>query len=313
METGNHETIERFMARALHDPVCGYYARNIRGIGARGDFTTAPELSQAPAKAIASWLTKALRETKTRHIIEVGPGLGSLASQVLRHLPLSIRLRSRYHLVESSPTLAERQKKLLGKKVSHHTSILQALEACSGQAVIFSNELVDAFPVRVFRKYQGTWREVALDSNTEILLPPAQLPQSSAFSVDFSDGQTVEVHDSYRIWLETWLPAWKCGAMLTIDYGDTVENLYHRRQRGTLRAYLMHHRVEGSAVFTNPGLQDITADVNFTDLAEWTTPWLSTSPVESFADFVAPFAKASESPFLEAASNFRTLTQKPHG
>ena len=313
MDTGNQETIERFMARALHDPVRGYYARQIRSIGASGDFTTAPQLSEAPAKAIAAWIVRALRETKTRHIIEIGPGLGTLASQVIRRLPLATRLRTRYHLVESSPALAAQQKELLGNKVFHHTSILHALEACSGRAVMFSNELVDAFPARVFRKTAVEWHEIALKNNAEILLPSAPLPPSSVFSMDFPEGQTVEVHDSYRIWLETWLPAWKRGAMLTIDYGNTVEHLYHRRPRGTLRAYLLHQRVEGTAVFDNPGLQDITADVNFTDLAAWSTPWLTSSPVESFADFIRPFTPASEATFLETAAHFRILVQKTMG
>jgi SAM-dependent MidA family methyltransferase len=312
MDSGPFETIERFMARALHDPRRGYYARHIRGIGARGDFTTAPHLSEAPAKAIAAWIARALRETETRHVIEIGPGLGTLTAQVIRKLPFATRLRSRFHLVESSRTLAEHQKALFGKRVSHHTTILDALGSCSGEAVIFSNELVDAFPARVFRKTPEAWREVALDGlMKEVLLPPAELPPSSIFSIGFGHGQTVEVHDSYRIWLESWLPCWKRGEMLTIDYGDTAPHLYHRRPQGTLRAYLLHQRLHGSAVFENPGLQDITADVNFTDLAAWASPWLDSSPASSFADFIRGFAPPSEAQFVEAAAHFRILIQKP--
>lgn len=311
MEAVKHETIERFMARALHDPVRGYYARNIRGIGSRGDFTTAPQLSETPAKAIAAWIARTLRETKNRHVIEIGSGLGTLSEQVLRSLPTLMRLRSRFHLVESSPALATRQRDLLGKKVSHHASILEALEACSGKAVIFSNELVDAFPARVFRKSAATWREVALENAAEILLPPATLPPSSVFTLDFPEGQSVEVHDSYRIWLESWLPSWKHGKMLTIDYGDSAEHLYRHRPRGTLRAYLLHQRLQGTAVFDNPGLQDITADVNFTDLAAWASPWLESSPMADFAEFVRPFSDPADTRFLESAAHFRVLIQKP--
>lgn len=312
MDSGSFETIGQFMARALHDPVRGYYARNIRGIGARGDFTTAPQRSEAPAKAIAAWMVRAMRETKTRHVIEIGPGLGTLTAQVIRRLPFAVRLRSRFHLVESSPALAEHQKAFFGKRVSHHTTILDALHSCSGEAVIFSNELVDAFPARVFRKTSEAWREVALDSlMKEVLLPPAELPPSSIFPIDFKQGQTVEVHDSYRIWLESWLPQWRRGEMLTIDYGDTAERLYKRRPHGTLRAYLLHQRLHGSAVFENPGLQDITADVNFTDLATWASPWLASSPTTCFSDLIRDFADPSEARFLEAAAHFRVLFQKP--
>jgi SAM-dependent MidA family methyltransferase len=317
LKAEHSETFERFMERALHDPARGYYARNIRNIGARGDFTTAPQLSETPAKAIAAWVARALRETKTRNLIEVGPGLGTLSRQVIRNLPLHLRLRTGFHLVESSPTLANHQKELFGKKVRHHTTVLDALEACSGEAVIFSNELVDAFPVRLFKKTENSWREVALDHTkgyaVETLLPPATLPPSSVFSGDYATGQTVEVHDSYRRWLESWLPFWKKGKMLTIDYGDTAEKLYVRRPHGTLRAYLLHQRLEGSAIYGNPGLQDITADVNFTDLAEWALSWLDSSPVSNFAEFLRPFAKPSEALFLESAEHFRTLIQEPRG
>lgn len=311
MESENYETIESFMARALHDPTKGYYARNIRGIGPRGDFTTAPHLSETPAKAIAAWITRSLRETKVRHVIEIGPGLGTLSGQVIRRLPAIMRLRTRFHLVESSPALAASQKKLLGKKVFYHTNILSALEACSGEAVIFSNELIDAFPARVFRKTKGKWLEVALKDSSEILLPHNKLPPSSTFSIDFQEGQTVEVHDSYRLWLESWLPSWKRGSMLTIDYGDTAEHLYTRRPRGTLRAYLLHQRVEGSAIFCHAGLQDITADVNFTDITAWSSPWLENSPLVNLADFMRPFSDHQEFHVLEAAAEFKALEQKP--
>lgn len=312
MELGKYETIERFMERALHDPVRGYYARNIRSIGSRGDFTTAPQLSEAPAKAIAAWITRALRETKTRHVIEIGPGLGTLSAQVIRQMPIFARLRTRFHLVESSPTLAARQIELLGNKVSHHSTILHALEACSGEAVIFSNELVDAFPVRVYRKTNGLWREVALKDGTQILLPLAELPPSTVFPIDYPEGQTVEVHDSYRLWLESWLPYWKRGEMLTIDYGDTAEYLYVRRPHGTLRAYLLHQRLEGFAVFENAGIQDITADVNFTDIAAWASPWLASHTPQRFSDFIAPFVNTSDTQFLDASAHFRAVVQKPH-
>ncbi len=311
MYSGPFETIEDFMARALHDPVRGYYARNIRSIGARGDFTTAPQLSEAPARAIAAWVARALRETKTRHVIEIGPGLGTLTAQVIQNLPFTTSFRTRFHLVESSPVLAEHQKSLFGKKVAHHMSILDALQSCSGEAVIFSNELVDAFPARVFRKNQRVWRELALDSlMKEVLLPPTELPPSSIFRIPFEENQTVEVHDAYRLWLESWLPQWTRGEMLTIDYGDIAERLYHRRPQGSLRAYLLHQHLHGAAVFENRGHQDITADVNFTDLVTWSQPWLSSSPSQSFADFIHAFSKSSDSHFVEAAAHFRVLIQK---
>lgn len=308
------ETFEDFMTRCLHDPKRGYYSRNIRNIGARGDFTTAPQLSEAPAKAIAAWAARAMRKHKTSHLIEIGPGSGILSRQVLCHLPFLTRHRTKLHLVESSAPLAAHQKEALrGRNVGFHDDIRAALKTCSGNAVIFSNELVDAFPVRLFQKSGGAWLEIALDRSQghvrETLLDPGELPGSSVFELDFPDGQRVEVHESYRQWLETWLPLWRRGEMLTIDYGDTANDLYRRRPMGSVRAYLLHQRIEGPGIYQNEGLQDLTADVNFTDLQEWTQPWLCRGEIEDLAGFIRPFVHKEDVALLEACGNFMALSQ----
>ncbi|MES2661607.1 MAG: SAM-dependent methyltransferase [Verrucomicrobiota bacterium] len=282
---------EQFMARALHDPEHGYYARRINAVGRRGDFTTAPMLSEAPARAIAAWAAKALRETGCRHLIEIGPGEGKLAAGVLKNLPWHVRWRIRLHLVETSVPLAARQRELLGSRAIWHQSMKDALTACGGDAVIFSNELVDAFPVRRFQKTAEGWQELSVHFDPEkrvheSLLPPAQLPDSSGFLESHSAGQWIEVHDSYRRCLAEWMPSWKSGRMLTIDYGATAENLYHRRPRGTIRAYLLQQLLEGPAIYQNPGRQDLTADVNFTDLMNWSLPWISEQRILSFREFL---------------------------
>lgn len=282
---------EQFMAQALHDPQHGYYARRITGVGRRGDFTTAPMLSDAPAQAIAAWVVRAFRETGCRNLIEMGPGEGTLAAGVLCHLPWHVRLRTRLHLVETSAPLADQQRKLLGKHASWHRSPQDALAACGGNAVIYSNELVDAFPVRRFQKTDLGWRELAVhfDENRQVdesLLPPAPLPDSSGFLDSHPIGQWIEVHESYQRFLKEWLPLWKSGRMLTIDYGATTETLYHRRPLGSIRGYLFQQRLEGPAIYENPGRQDLTADVNFTDLRNWSQPWLNEQKLTSFGEFL---------------------------
>ena len=124
---------EQFMARALHDPQHGYYARRITAVGRQGDFTTAPMLSDAPARAIAAWACKALRESGCRHLIEIGPGEGTLAAAVLHRLPWHVRWKTRLHLVETSTPLAARQRELLGKRATWHSGMSDALTACGGQ------------------------------------------------------------------------------------------------------------------------------------------------------------------------------------
>jgi SAM-dependent MidA family methyltransferase len=282
---------EQFMAKALHDPSNGYYARQIRGVGRRGDFTTAPMLSSAPARAIATWASKALAETKCRNLIEAGPGEGSLAAAVFKHLPWHQRLRTQLHLVETSVPLAARQRELLGNRATWHRTMAEALAVCTGRAVIYSNELVDAFPVRRYQKTELGWQEMAIHFTPErepqeLHLPPAPLPASSNFLASHPLGQCIEVHDSYRRYLADWLPHWQAGRLLTIDYGGTADRLYHRRPNGTLRAYLLQQRLEGLAIYANPGRQDLTADVNFTDLQDWSRPWVSHQQLITFGKFL---------------------------
>ena len=313
---------DRFMGMALHDPERGYYARRIGAIGGRrGDFTTAPMLSGCLGRAVAAWAARALRETGCRDLVEIGPGDGTLAETVWRMLPWPTRWRTRLHLVETSAPLRELQQKRLGRRARWHARPEEMLDACRGRAVVFSNELVDAFPVRRFQLTDGGWREMAVvfdppAAPREILLEDGDLPASSVFAQTYPCGQRVEAHDFYREWLTGWLPRWRAGRMLTIDYGDTVETLYHRRPGGTLRGYLMQQRVEGADCYLNIGRQDLTADVNFTDLTEWSAPWTETRELRTLGEFIAPFADGGSAADraladgLGAGGAFRVLEQR---
>lgn len=307
---------EQFMAQALHDPEHGYYARRIRGVGRHGDFTTAPMLSAAPAKAIAAWAAAALRETRCRNLIEIGPGEGLLAAGVLQYLPWPLRWTTRLHLVETSIPLAQRQRERLGKRAIWHRSMTEALAACDGRAVIFSNELVDAFPVRRFQKTAVGWQELAvcIDAQRQVhesLLRPAALPDSSGFLTRHPAGQWIEVHETYHRYLTEWLPSWKSGRMLTIDYGATAEDLYHRRPGGTLRSYWHQQRLEGAEIYQHPGHQDLTADVNYTDLQAWSQPWADVRRLTSFREFLQTHTDTSHSLLAEdgAGGAFLVLDQ----
>ncbi len=280
------------MDHALHDPETGYYARRITGVGRGGDFTTAPTLSAVTGKAVAAWAAAAMKECGTFNLVEIGPGEGKLAAAVLEHLPWFTRLRTKLHLVETSQPLAEIQRKLLGSRAIWHRTPAGALRACGGKAIIFSNELVDAFPVRCFRKTESGWRELAVRLGSpaeEVLLNVDPLPLSSSFAVPHRIGQRIEVHESYHQWLADWIPQWKTGRMLTIDYGAEAGTLYHRRPGGSVRAYLLQQRLEGMAIYGNPGRQDLTADVNFTDLLDWSREWAGESTLRPFGEFLRPF------------------------
>jgi SAM-dependent MidA family methyltransferase len=301
---------EQFMAKALHDPQHGYYARKIQTIGHGGDFTTAPMVSNTPALAIATWANRALRESRCRNLIEIGPGTGALAAAVMKSLPSLTRWKTRLHLVETSEPLTKIQRHRLGSRATWHHTIHDALTACDGHAVIYSNEWVDAFPVRRFEKTTTGWQEIAVhfeDQHVprESLMPLGPLPESSGFRTSHPIGQRIEVHESFHRHLTDWLPLWKSGKMLTIDYGAEAETLYHRRPHGTLRAYLLQQRLEGLAIYQNIGRQDLTADVNFTDLQNWSQPWVSQQRLMTFGDFLISNSK-SKSTAPHAAHDFLT-------
>jgi SAM-dependent MidA family methyltransferase len=131
---------------------------------------------------------------------------------------------------------------------------------------------------------------LTLDSGYSALAQPPAHPH-----------QRCEIHASVRAWLEGWLPAWRLGAMLTVDYGDVFPELYHRRPHGTLRAYLLHQRLSGADIYQNVGRQDITADVNFTDYRNWAQQLgLQEIGFQTQADFLRPHALSQSGRFLNA-------------
>jgi SAM-dependent MidA family methyltransferase len=289
--------VERFMKEALHHPEVGYYSRNVRTIGLSGDFSTAATLHPALGGAIARWLLSwraKVRSGRRWHIVEIGAGTGALAASVVASLGLGGRLGLTYHVVESSPSLEARQRQALASsRFVWHRDIREALDAASGRALLFSNELVDAFPFAVLRLTDGVWRTLCLerrDGDLELVAgEEATDKDSSALPPGhgYYDGQQVEASFAYRDWLRAWAPHWKAGAMLTIDYGDISPDIYRGRWNGTLRAYLRQERLHGSSTWRNFGRQDLTADVNFTDLMRWSEELgISTVRLDTQSEFL---------------------------
>ena len=276
---------ERWMQEALYHSEFGYYTANIRELGRRGDFTTWPALNEGLGRAIARWALEN-RPAGRWNLIEIGAGSGQLAASIMK--TIGWWNRPRYHIVEISPRLRQAQRNRLGSRAIWHASIPEALASSDGTALIFSNELVDAFPCRVFKKGPAGWLELALRIEGGRILEEwvtRPLADSTAFSHPWPEGQRVEVQESYRVWVRDWLPAWQAGTMLTIDYGDTCPALYFRRPGGTLRAYAHHQRLEGHDAYAGFGLRDLTADVNFSDLQEETA--FSATTLTTLAEFIA--------------------------
>lgn len=280
-------SFEEWMRLALQDPLSGYYRSGTNTVGRAGDFSTTATTSTVLGSAIAQWLKdETSRPVEINTIIEVGGGDGSLSAEVRESLGWWRRRNLEWCMVETSEPLREMQRRRLGTgRAQWFEKVTDALAACGGRAFILHNELVDAFPVRVleWRGIPGQWQELWLrrerhvwheelhpaDLAPAVVLEHAALHPALWTSSPLRDGQRVELHESYVRWLREWAPSWTAGAMLTVDYGDLFPAIYHRRPRGTLRAYLRHQRLTGKEVYANMGRQDITADVNFTDLMNW--------------------------------------------
>jgi SAM-dependent MidA family methyltransferase len=287
-------SFEAFMSDALHHPERGYYARKIATVGRGGDFTTTAEIAPCLARAIADWLVRMARETGCRHVIELGPGSGKLAHAVRRQLPWHWRWRLHWHLVEQSVPLREKQRALLGSRVTWHHDVSEALACCEGKALVYSNEFFDAFPVRIFRRAQESWQELFVRQSEpmaqEVWCETQELPATSLWQRDWAVGQRVEVHDGVRAWLQGFRSEWRAGAMLTIDYGAECAGMYHRQPHGSIRAYWRQQCRSGSAIYQNPGHQDLTADVNFTDLRDWAGE--GEHRIQSQREFLLPWVDA---------------------
>ena len=268
---GNWLSMEDFMELALYDEESGYYATHIADVGVRGDFSTSATLSDLPARRlVALWRETCRACGRFLPFLEVGGGNGDMAMAVSRSLGFWERLRARYLMVDRSERLRQVQRLVGGGFVRVYDTIQSALKACGGRAFIFSNELPDAFPARQFVFQGGQWLELGWACEGGRIFrqasPVESLPQSAAFDTWAQEGQVVEVQESYHRWYAAWQPLWKCGACVTIDYGEPNDTLYYRRPSGTLRGYKSHTLLSVDELPALAGHCDVTADVNFTDL-----------------------------------------------
>ena len=276
-------SFEELMELALYHRDGGLYRRLVPSLGHGAHYTTCARLDPALGVAIARWLAlgwrQALGSPRRWHVIEVGGGDGSLAQAVLDALPRSLRRSVVYHMVEISEPAQAAQRARLGRRVRWAPNVASALRLCRGEALLLSNELVDAFPAMALARRGDQWWEVWLelrgDRLVEALRPAAEwLDAPGAYSLaelkGVPEATRAEVHRTYRSWLDSWMPLHRRGWTLTIDYGDEVEALYGRGGGGTLRGYFANFRIEErDELYRRIGLQDLTCDVNFTDLGRW--------------------------------------------
>lgn len=269
---------DHWMAEALYAPGLGYYAAgNVKLAEAdasapAGDFVTAPQLTPLFARTLARQVAQVLRQTDTQAVLEFGAGTGALAEGVLRELDALGLQDTQYLILEVSADLRARQAERLapfGERVRWLDALPDRFRGC-----VLANEVLDAMPVSLFRwSDDGTVLErgVAWDATQGFVWEdrpaPPRLAEAVAARMPALPGYVSEINPQAEAWIDAmgrWLEQ---GAALLIDYGFPQGEYYHpQRAGGTLMCHLRHH-AHGDP-FTAPGLQDITAHVDFTAMAD---------------------------------------------
>ena len=280
---GGHLPFWKFMELALYAPGLGYYSAGARKFGPGGDFTTAPERSPLFSACVADALTPVLQQLGPDAVfMEIGGGSGAFAETCLAKLLANDALPARYAILEPSADLRERQRERLQARLP--PLLFELVEWLDGpiqepwSGVLFANEVIDALPTPRFTIRDGEVFEghVALDGEGRFLRTDRPAEPMLAAAVrhverqlpePFAEGYRSEVLAQLPYWIQAVMGAMRDGAMLFVDYGYARGEYYQPQRRdGTLRAFRQHHVTDD--VFAWPGLQDITASVDFTALAE---------------------------------------------
>jgi len=267
---------DRFMDLALYTPGMGYYAGGAHKFGAAGDFLTAPELSDAFAQALGAQVAQLLA-LGAPQIIEVGAGSGQLAADLLLELDRRDRLPERYCILELSGELRARQHATLSTRVPQFLPRLCWLVCLPEDfdGLVLANEVLDAMPVHlvVWNGEDIAERGVAVDNGQFTWRDrPAggrlrERAQALAAACAIAPGYLSEISLLAPAWIAQWAAILRRGALLLIDYGFPRHEYYHpQRDAGTLMCHYRQH-AHGEPFYL-PGLQDMTAHVDFTAIVE---------------------------------------------
>jgi SAM-dependent MidA family methyltransferase len=276
---GGYLSFARFMEIVLYTPGLGYYSAGNPKLGQAGDFVTAPEISVLFSKCIARQCQEILSKLTNGSILEVGAGSGIFAADLLLELERMDCLPVSYGILEVSADLRAKQNQWLESQCQHllnRVYWLDRLPAPDFNGIIFANEVLDAMPTHRFQidKHTSKERYVTLvNGKLSWLTAPSTTPELTRTVTEISENLSLQ--DGYESEINLMIPAWirslgeilQEGVMLLFDYGYGRREYYHPdRNHGTLMCYYQHHR--HSDPFILLGLQDITAHVDFTAVAE---------------------------------------------
>ena len=279
---------DAYMRLALYAPGLGYYSAGATKFGGAGDFVTAPEVSNLFSRCLARQVADIL-EVTGGDVLELGAGLGTMAADVLGELAALDRLPEQYFILEVSADLAARQRERIGALPPELAERVRWLERWPERAmhgVVLANEVLDAMPVSrfVLRGAPGAQQVRALgvaaagagESHDQFVWRETEAPPELALAVaailqalpePLPDGYVSEICLAFQPWVASLAAQLEHGVALLIDYGLPRAQLYHpERTTGTLRCHFRHRAHDDP--FVNVGLQDITAWVDFSRVAE---------------------------------------------
>ncbi|MEP7244972.1 MAG: SAM-dependent methyltransferase [Gammaproteobacteria bacterium] len=277
---GGWLTFETFMDLALYAPGLGYYSAGDTKIGAGGDFTTAPEVSDLFSACVARQCADVLQVTGGS-ILELGAGTGRMAAKVLETLAEMGTLPDHYAILEVSADLRDRQRERiegLPEALKRRVVWFDALPTQPMRGVILANEVLDAFPCHRLVVRNDEARELGVSRTAEGEFVASERPLDDEFAAVWAQlarDLPYALPEDYRTELcrrvEPWIASvgdcLERGVALFFDYGLPRAHFYHpQRSRGTLRCHFK--QLAHDDPFVNVGVQDITAWVDFTGVAE---------------------------------------------
>ncbi len=270
---------EQFMDAALYAPGLGYYSAGAHKLGEGGDFTTAPETSHLFGACVAGQCAEVLRTLGGGSVLELGAGSGRLAADVLMRLESLDQLPDKYWILDVSADLRERQRRHIAGQVPHLEERVQWLDEPPPEAfdgLILANEVLDALPVSRFRWRSGKIEELgvvvedgrfAWEGRAAGAGMAEYCNRLAQVGGPWEDGYVSEYCPRLGAWTQSVTRSLRAGAALWFDYGLPRPQYYLAERRdGTLICHFRHRAHDDP--FFHPGLQDITAWVDYTLLAE---------------------------------------------
>ncbi|MDC9724686.1 MAG: SAM-dependent methyltransferase [Gammaproteobacteria bacterium] len=278
VDAGGKISFADYMQHCLFAPGLGYYSAGSHKIGKQGDFTTAPEISSLFSRTLAQHINDVFKQIEQLNILEFGAGSGKMAVDILTELKSQSMLPEHYYIIEASADLRDRQEKLLHSEIPDIANRVVWLDSLPENfiGVILANEVCDAMPVHCLQFNQGRVSERYIETiNSELqwcddedlsqplLAKHANNIQDLIGNINY----TTEVNLAAEAWLTSLAASLEQGAIFIIDYGYPQTSYYHpQRDNGTLMCYYQHQGHDNPLILQ--GIQDITAHINFTALAQ---------------------------------------------